>query len=1204
MKPSVRFRTHLSTALLFILGYVCPLVSFAQPANDACGSAQPIVSGTSCTLTPGTLRTALGASTATAGINAFCGNAASPDVWYSFVAQSTLPTIRLSGMGTNMDNTPRLQIFNTTSCVVATLNANSNNCASGTNVATLNLTPATALNIGTTYLIRVFTNGNSVAAGTAATWDFNICVIDNQANDLCGGSTLLTSSTSCVNTSGNIYSSTLTATTITAPDCASGATRDVWYRFVAQTTNPTITLSNIGVNFTNPGIQLLSNNCGGTFISYYCGTTSIAADYLTPGTTYFIRVYSTTALAPVSPVGAGFDICITDPVTPPPSNDECAGAINLPVFNSCSNNPGNMAGATPSAVALGGSCTGPLVYDVWYKFIAANTGSTTITISSLGTNFTNSGIEILSGTCGSLTSIACNTGTTVSAAVTVGNTYFVRVYSRSAPLPNGNARFNICATTTGLPVRFGNSYVNVTRKTTGGVVQTGDVLEVRMTINHTSGTMYGLRYVDNIPTNTTIATAPADAPIKIITNEGLTYKSYTQAAGDDAATYKASPPVGEYNIRMNIGFGGYGPSVPPDNTATETVSAVGRMTNSNNPRGGGGLLFATAFRVVVTGLPGDTITLNPGRFIYQTSLGGPDVTLTATPFKIVISDPLTLCANSIGVNNAAEFGGTFGSGTTLNRTTDLTTQINGYTFINEVNAINGVGDGRYALVKNISPKSGTIRTARRNPNCGTGLSPNDLYSCSNRMFNGFWYIDGDHTGTNDAIGNTPPAGNTNGGYMLMVNADYVASEIYRQTLTNLCPNTYYEFSAWVRNICPTCGIDSVGQQFTNSVPAAPPPPPNGYPGVYPNLAFLLNDVDYYNTGDIDTLGWLKRGFVFRTGPSQTSATFSIRNNSQGGGGNDWVLDDIAVATCLPNMQYSPSNSPSICEGNSIIITDTVSSYFNNYSYYKWQRSTDGGVTWVDIGGTSGSTTPVWNGLAYTYVLSYTIPPAFTTAANDGDRYRVVVGTTAANLTDANCQSSDPVTINLDVLTDCGPLLDIDLLSASGQIVSSKAKISWTTSRENEPVSFAVEKSNNGTDFIQIATVNGKNNPSADINSYSFTDPAVLADKAWYRIKMITATHAKYSRIISLNKDQQEFALGTVINPFASELLFDVYSPADTKVDVLITDLSGRTLKKKSMLVKAGTNSLSMDQTESLAAGIYILQVRNNDKVLTKMVMKK
>lgn len=640
MKRTVRFRTHLSTLLLLIIGYVYPLISFAQPANDACGSAQVITSGTSCVTTPGTLRTALGSSTATAGINAFCGNAASPDVWYSFVAQSTLPTIRLSGMASNMDNAPRLQIFNTTSCVVATLNANSNNCASGTNVATLNLVPATALTIGTTYLVRVFTNGNSVAAGTPATWDFNICIIDAPANDLCGGSTLLTSSTSCVNTSGNIYSSTLTATTITAPDCASGATRDVWYRFVAQTTNPTITLSNIGVNFTNPGIQLLSNNCGGTFTSFYCGTTSIAADYLTPGTTYFIRVYSTSALGPVSPAGAGFDICITDPVSPAPSNDECAGAVNLPVFNTCGsgNNPGNMAGATPSAFPLPAPCTGSSTYDVWYKFTQpAATTNTTVTLGSLGTNFTGSGIQIFSGTCGSLTSVICGSGTTINATgLTPGNIYYVRVFSNAGSPPNGNARFTVCAFATGapLPVRFGNSYVNITRKTTGGVVQTGDVLEIRMTINHTAGTMYGLRYVDNIPTNTTIATAPADAPIKIITNEGLTYKSYTQAAGDDAATYLAAPPPGEYDIRMNIGFGGYGPANPVNNTSTETATATGRMINTNNPRGGGGLLFATAFRVVVTGNPGDTITLNPGQFIYQTSIGGPDVTLTATPLKL------------------------------------------------------------------------------------------------------------------------------------------------------------------------------------------------------------------------------------------------------------------------------------------------------------------------------------------------------------------------------------------------------------------------------------------------------------------------------------------------------------------------------------------------------------------------------------------
>jgi hypothetical protein len=32
--------------------------------------------------------------------------------------------------------------------------------------------------------------------------------------------------------------------------------------------------------------------------------------------------------------------------------------------------------------------------------------------------------------------------------------------------------------------------------------------------------------------------------------------------------------------------------------------------------------------------------------------------------------------------------------------------------------------------------------------------------------------------------------------------------------------------------------------------------------------------------------------------------------------------------------------------------------FNNYVYYKWQRSTDGGLTWTDVTGVLGPATPI------------------------------------------------------------------------------------------------------------------------------------------------------------------------------------------------------------------------------------------------------
>lgn len=573
-------------------------VTDPPPANDLCSGAISIISGTSCVNTAGTLTGATYTTIPTIG----CGVASRNDVWYSFVAVTPNPTITLSSAPANS----RVQLFSGSCAALAPLS-----CGNGSLVAS-------GLTVGTTYFVRIY-------ADPDVTGTFNICITDPlPTNNLCGSVITLTSNTTCINTAGNMYNSTVSTTTISGPNCATGVIRDVWYRFVAQSTNPTITLSSLGVNFTNAGMQLLSNDCGGTFTTYFCGTTSIAADFLVPGTTYYIRVYTTSAAVPASLVGWNFNICVTDPVPPVPPNDECANAINLLISASCSNVPGTVTGSTASPLGTFG-CSGTVAYDVWYKFTAVS-ASSTIDLTSAGSNFNTPRMQLFSGNCGTLTSLTCSSSGSITQATVAGTTYYVRVYSATGPAPNGNADFNICVAASGALVRFGNSYVNVTRKTTGGVVQTGDVLEIRMTINHTSGIMTNLRYVDNLPTHTAIAnTAPHDS-IKIITNEGLRYKKYTLASGDDAGTFLASPPAGQYNIRLNLGFGSTVPGTPANNTSTEFTSATGSMNAaSHRPRGGGGMLFAVAYRVVVTGVAGDTIQLNPGQFIYRN--GGGDITL-------------------------------------------------------------------------------------------------------------------------------------------------------------------------------------------------------------------------------------------------------------------------------------------------------------------------------------------------------------------------------------------------------------------------------------------------------------------------------------------------------------------------------------------------------------------------------------------------
>lgn len=100
------------------------------------------------------------------------------------------------------------------------------------------------------------------------------------------------------------------------------------------------------------------------------------------------------------------------------------------------------------------------------------------------------------------------------------------------------------------------------------------------------------------------------------------------------------------------------------------------------------------------------------------------------------------------------------------------------------------------------------------------------------------------------------------------------------------------------------------------------------------------------------------------------------------------------------MLYSPSNNPKVCDSNSIQIQDTIRSFFNNYVYYKWQRSTDGGASWTDVTAPTGPVVPLWNGSVDMCPLA--IPPTATTLADNGDMYRLIVATTLGNLANPDC----------------------------------------------------------------------------------------------------------------------------------------------------------------------------------------------------------
>jgi trimeric autotransporter adhesin len=275
--------------------------------------------------------------------------------------------------------------------------------------------------------------------------------------DESSGATSLTSSTSCtIPTSGNpTYTLNNATASVGVPaGCITGGDGkhyDVWFSFSAANASETVTIGNFGSNITNPEVQIFSGTAYANFISKACGTTSATATSLTVGTTYYVRVSN----VGTDPSGNGqtpkFDICLTHP-TPPPSNDDCSGAVTL--TSGSTNSSGTVWSATASSSIPVGCATGNPDDDVWYKITTgATSNSLTVSLSSIGSDLTTSGarIQVFTGSCASLTSYACGT-TSLTTAVSGNTTYYIRVYSAGTgsigSISSGSV-FSITATVSG-----------------------------------------------------------------------------------------------------------------------------------------------------------------------------------------------------------------------------------------------------------------------------------------------------------------------------------------------------------------------------------------------------------------------------------------------------------------------------------------------------------------------------------------------------------------------------------------------------------------------------------------------------------------------------------------------------------------------------------------------------------------------------------
>jgi hypothetical protein len=443
--------------------------------------------------------------------------------------------------------------------------------------------------------------------------------------------------------------------------------------------------------------------------------------------------------------------------------------------------------------------------------------------------------------------------------------------------------------------------------------------------------------------------------------------------------------------------------------------------------------------------------------------------------------------------------------------------------------------------------------------------------------------------------------------MIVINSSYKIDTAFRDTVTNLCPNTYYEYSAWFRNICSKCGCDSNGVGASSGNSAYKPTGPGDSSGVHPNMTLSVDGFDYYTTGDIAyTAQWVKKGFVYLTGPAQTSMVVTIRNNAPGGGGNDWVVDDIKIASCSPNIVLTPAKPDTLCMGADDTIRFKVSCFFNNYTEWKLEKSTDGGLTWsspgIDTTGapSNGSATPVFN--ASTGQYEYLITRYYRLNYVDTDiRYRLTVASTTANLSNPACAyiaSAAKIIRTINCLIVLPTSIDF-----KGWLNETSAVLQWTSTNETGNTSYIIERSNDDQlHFKPVATVNGHaGQGNGDL--YTYIDPAAVTGPVYYRINITDGNYHRYSKVVLLSTAAIGFEVRSLINPFTSTISFDVTAPDNQATTFIITDACGRLVKVEKQNLNKGLNNIRIYGLNTLSSGVYILKIQYQDKLISKRMIK-
>lgn len=215
---------------------------------------------------------------------------------------------------------------------------------------------------------------------------------------------------------------------------------------------------------------------------------------------------------------------------------------------------------------------------------------------------------------------------------------------------------------------------------------------------------------------------------------------------------------------------------------------------------------------------------------------------------------------------------------------------------------------------------------------------------------------------------------------------------------------------------------------------------------------------------------------------------------------------------------------------------------------------------------------------------------------NGDSYYWLITLTVTDI--AGLKSLD----SSRIIPYCGGPLPLNLLSFSVKGNGKVNTLSWTTAEEVNVSHFEIERSYTGSDFSKIGSVEAHQTNQA--SAYQFNDEDFLEGYVYYRLRIVDADNQfAYSFIVRVYSGKGKSNSITVSpNPFSTDIFVAADFVKAGTAEFRFVDAKGSVVMKLTKQVNAGFNTFSFDKLQSLAKGVYFLEIaQGNDVRKVKLV---